>query len=159
MKVCFVRHGPAVPRGTPGIEDDARPLTTEGRKRTRDAARGIRALKLGIDGIWTSPLPRARETAEILARALRLPAPKVTDLLRPGAAPAKMLKALRGDCPALVGHEPDLGEAVAFLTGGRSDAFPMKKAGLALVELTRRGARPAGALQLFLAPGALRKLR
>ena len=91
MKVCFVRHGPAVPRGTPGIEDDARPLTPEGRTRTREAARGIRALKLGIDGIWTSPLPRARETAEILARALRLPKPEVTDLLRPGASPAGML--------------------------------------------------------------------
>ena len=95
MKVCFVRHGPAVPRGTPGIEDDARPLTSDGRKRTRDAARGIRKLKLGIDGIWTSPLPRARETAEILAKALRLPAPEVSDLLRPGATAAALARPRR----------------------------------------------------------------
>jgi phosphohistidine phosphatase len=157
MKVCFVRHGPAVPRGTPGMEDDARPLTKEGRARTREAARGIRALKLGIDEIWTSPLPRARETAEILARALGLPAPKETDALRPEAPPAGIGKALRGAkaaCPALVGHEPDLGATVAFLTGGRPDAFPMKKAGLAVLDLDRKG----GTLRLFLTPAALRSL-
>ena len=155
MKVCLVRHGPAVPRGTPGIEDDARPLTKEGRERTREAAQGIRALKLGIDAIWTSPLPRALETAEILARALRLPSPKQTDALAAGTI--RMMKFLRGvkaACPALVGHEPDLGEAVAFLTGGRPDAFPMKKAGLAVLDLARKG----GTLSLFVTPAALRAL-
>ncbi len=152
MKVCFLRHGPAAARG-PGIDDDARPLTPEGRLRTREAARGIRRLRLGIDGIWTSPLPRARETAEILARALRLPAPKVSDLLRPGVPPLRWLRLLRGTCPVLVGHEPDLGEAVALLTGGRPDAFPLKKAGLAVVEL--ESAR-RGSLRLLLPPAVLR---
>jgi phosphohistidine phosphatase len=158
VKVCVLRHGPAVPRGTPGLEDDARPLTPEGRARTREAARGIRKLKLGIDAIWTSPLPRARETAEILARELRLPAPKTAEALRPETPPARIarfLRGLRAACPALVGHEPDLGATVALLTGGRSDAFPLKKAGLALLDLPRKG---AGALQLFLTPSALRAL-
>ena len=152
MRICLVRHGPAVPRGTKGIEDDARPLTPGGRGKTRAAARGIRALDLGIDAVWTSPLPRARETAEILARELRLPAPTVTDLLKPDASMNRLSRALKGRCPALVGHEPDLGEAVAFLTGGRADAFPMKKAGLAVLDLQRRGARPSGTLALFLQP-------
>lgn len=152
MKICFVRHGPAVPSGTEGIEDDARPLTAEGRVKTREAARGLRKLKIGITEVWTSPLPRARETAEILGRELGLE-PKLTDLLKPGAPPLRLLKALKGECPALVGHEPDLGAAVAALTGGRRDAFPMKKAGVALVELTGKG---RGELRLLLPPSVLR---
>jgi phosphohistidine phosphatase len=149
VKVCFVRHGPAVPRGAKGVEDDARPLTPEGRAKTREAMRGLRKLKLGITVIWTSPLPRARETAEILGRELGL-TPKLTDALKPGAPPLRFLKTLKGGCPALVGHEPDLGEAVAALVGGRPGAFPLKKAGIALVE--------GGELRLFLAPSVLRSL-
>lgn len=156
MRLCFVRHGPAVPRGAEGFEDDARPLTPEGRVKTREAARGLRRLKLGVTGIWTSPLPRARETAEILALELGLPEPRPADWLKPEVAVSRVLRELRGlkgGCPALVGHEPGLGAAVAALTGGRPDAFPMKKAGVAVVELTGKG---AGALRLFATPAALR---
>ncbi|HEX7898792.1 MAG TPA: histidine phosphatase family protein [Planctomycetota bacterium] len=158
MRVCLVRHGPAVPTGTPGIDDDARPLTPDGRVKTRAAARGIRALKLGIDAVWTSPLPRARETAEILARELRLPQPKLLDALKPGASADRLFRKPLGECPALVGHEPDFGSIVAALTGGRPDAFPVKKAGLAVLDLHRRGARPSGTLALFLRPSTLRAL-
>ena len=160
MRLCLLRHGPAVPRKA-GAPDEGRPLTAEGRERTRLAARGIRRLDLGIDAVWTSPLPRARETAEILASECGLPEPEVTDLLRPGVAPGRMLEILRasgGECPLFVGHEPDLGATVACLTGGRTGAFPMKKAGLAVLDLSRQGARPAGALLLFVAPSALREL-
>lgn len=151
MKVCFLRHGPAAP----GADDEARRLTAEGRERTRAAARGIRRLGLGIDEVWTSPLPRARETAEILARELGLPAPRPTDLLKPGVPARRLLRVLReakGACPALVGHEPGLGAAVALLAGGRSGAFPLKKAGLAVVDLD-----PAS-VRLILTPAALRRL-
>lgn len=157
MKVCFVRHGRAVERGTEGVAEDERPLTPDGRTRTREAARGIARLKLGIDEVWTSPLPRARETAEILARALTLPSPRRTDLLRPEVPPRRLLGVLaqaKGRCPALVGHEPGLGEAVALLTGGRAEAFPLKKAGLALVELD---GPLRGRLLLHVPPSVLRR--
>ena len=41
MRLLIIRHAVAVPRGTPDMEDDARPLTPKGRKRFRDAARGL----------------------------------------------------------------------------------------------------------------------
>ena len=151
-----MRHGPAVERGAKGIADDERPLTDEGRTRTREAARGIARLEPDIDEIWTSPLPRALETAEILARALDLPAPRRTDLLGPEVPARRLLEALRlakGRCAAFVGHEPGLGEAVALLVGARKDAFPLKKAGLAVVEIT--GAL-RGALRLLAPPALLR---
>lgn len=161
MKICLIRHGPALPRGTEGVADDERPLTPEGRARTRAAARGLRKLKLGIDVLWSSPLPRARETAEIVAGELKLPAPRLTDALRPGATLpglARLLGEGKAGCPAFVGHEPDLGEIVAALTGAKAGAFPMKKAGAALLELTKGGARPRAELRLFLAPSVLRSL-
>ena len=161
MRICLLRHGPAVPRGSGGVEDDARPLTPEGRARVRAAARGMRALGLGIDVLWTSPLPRALQTAEILAKDLGLGEPRLTEHLRPEASTsgfARLLREARGDCPAFVGHEPGLGELVAFLTGARPDAFPIKKAGLAVLEITRAGAKPLAELRLLLTPRVLRAL-
>src|ERR1700678_771905 len=66
----IVRHGIAVEPGTPGIADDERPLTPKGEKRMRQIARGLRKLDLKLDRIVSSPLPRARATAEIIADAL-----------------------------------------------------------------------------------------
>lgn len=161
MRICLLRHGPALPRGSEGIEDDARPLTPEGRARVRAAARGLRKLKLGIDVLWSSPLPRALETAEIVAKELGLGEPRPTELLRPeapAAAFARLLRQTRGECPAFVGHEPNLGRIAAWLTGARADAFPMKKAGLAVLDITKGGPRPRGETRLFLAPAVLRSL-
>ena len=59
MNVCFFRHGLAVEPGTAGVADDERALTEDGRRKTRSAARGLKRLKLGVDTILTSPLPRA----------------------------------------------------------------------------------------------------
>ena len=118
----------------------------------------MRKLKLGLDALWTSPLPRARETAEIVARELGLPAPKPAEFLKPDVPTSRLLRGLRGlkgECVAVVGHEPGLGAAVAALTGGRADAFPLKKPGIAVVELTGKA---SGELRLFLPPAALRAL-
>ena len=69
MKLYIVRHAIAVPRGTPGIPDDDRALTEEGRTKMRVNALGLRALNFLPELILSSPLPRARETAEILLEA------------------------------------------------------------------------------------------
>src|SRR5262247_3681236 len=73
MNLYLMRHGIAVDSDQPGPEaDGARPLTQKGLKRTRRAARGLRRLGVSFDGILTSPLVRARQTAEIVADALGL---------------------------------------------------------------------------------------
>jgi phosphohistidine phosphatase len=162
MNVGFFRHGPAVDRGTKGVSEADRPLTPEGRKKTLQAAKGLKALDLGIDAIFTSPLPRALQTAEIVAGLLRLPAPVVLDELSPGGSARRLLGGLRNldaKTPLLVGHEPLLSTAVSLaVCGGEAGSFELKKAGLAWVEMDDASARPRGLLQLLLTGSALRKL-
>lgn len=160
MNLVLFRHGLAVERGTKGIADDDRPLTDEGRRRTREAARGVRRLGLGIDRIVTSPLPRAKETAAILAKELKLKAPR--EDARLASEPEDILALvgeLKGTCPALVGHEPTLGDALSRLVfGGGEGAFRFKKAGLALLELHGPASGRRGTLLLFAGPSILRRL-
>src|ERR1700756_2317381 len=69
MKLCFLRHGEA---DWPNWDkpDDERPLTERGRKEMKRVAKLLERLKLIPDTILTSPLPRASQTAEIVAQRL-----------------------------------------------------------------------------------------
>src|SRR5947208_3412986 len=69
-QLYVLRHGIAVPHGTPGVADDERPLTPKGRKRMRQIGRGLRCLRIELEKIIASPLPRAWETAQIVADVL-----------------------------------------------------------------------------------------
>jgi phosphohistidine phosphatase len=162
MNVCFFRHGPAVEPGTPDIADDQRPLTDEGRRKTRAAARGLRRLDLGLDAVLTSPLPRAHETAEIVAAELALPRPRSSERLSPGVTAAQLLEILKdtdANGPILVGHEPNLSAAVSlFVSATDGGDFQLKKAGLAFAKLKTLSPRPRGTLLLLLTPSVLRRL-
>ena len=162
MKVGLFRHGPAVPSGTAGMPDADRPLTPEGIKKTARAAKGLRRLDLGFDALYTSPLMRALQTAEILSEVLSLPKPKILEALIPGTASGALLKdihALKDDSPLLVGHEPSLSSAVSrAVCGSAKGSFEMKKAGLAVVELHEQSSLPEGTLCLLLTPSVLREL-
>ncbi len=157
MNVCFFRHGPAAPQGKAG--DESRRLTADGRRKTRAAARGFKELGLGLDFILTSPLVRAVETAEFLAEVLGLATPSVSELLRPGVPPARLLAVLgdyRRNSPILVGHEPTLSAAVSHLAGAAR--LELKKAGMAFARVDALAPRPRGTLLLLLTPAALRRL-
>jgi len=162
MNVVFFRHGPAVARGTEGVAEADRPLTAEGRKKTALAARGLKELDLRVDAVYTSPLPRAMQTAEIVCKALKLPLPEVLDGLSPGGSARRLLESLRemkASAPMLVGHEPLLSSAVLLaVCGGTGGSLELKKAGLAMVEMDSSSARPRGMLQLLLTGSALRAL-
>ena len=74
IRIYLVRHGIAVdPAEMGSLDDEARPLTGKGRKRFRRLARAFRDLGEPLDFIFTSPLVRAVQTAEILCGALRGP--------------------------------------------------------------------------------------
>ncbi|MCE9583163.1 MAG: histidine phosphatase family protein [Planctomycetes bacterium] len=162
MNLCFFRHGPAVESGTPGFSEESRPLTQEGRRKTRAAARGLKRLDLGLDAVLSSPLPRAHETARIVAEVLGLPRPRLSDLLlpgKPGAQLLRLLKEVHGKSPILVGHEPSLSGAVSLLVSGTgSTDLAIRKAGMAFVELKDATPHPRGTLLMLLAPAALRRL-
>jgi phosphohistidine phosphatase len=158
MIAGFFRHGIAVPHGTRGVAETERPLTPEGRKKTAQAAKGLRRLDLGFDRIYSSPLPRAIQTAEIVGEALRLGTPKILDALLPGTPARHLLDEVRGlpaKSPLLVGHEPQLSAAISTaVCGAGKGSFEMKKAGLALLELGKGRAT----LKLLLPPSVLRAI-
>ena len=75
MNLYLMRHGIALTRDDPSVAHDAeRPLTGKGVKRMRKAAKGLRELAIRFDSILTSPLSRARQTADIVASILGMEA-------------------------------------------------------------------------------------
>ena len=103
QELYLLRHGLAVPHGTPDFDDDDRPLTPDGERRVRQVGRGLKRLKLKLVRIATSPLPRALKTAEIVADCLGEPdLIEVVDDLRAGrdAASIRDWLATRAGDPA-----------------------------------------------------------
>lgn len=118
----LVRHAIAADRGAAWPDDDLRPLTARGKEKFTRSVAGLAALEVRIDEILTSPLVRARQTADLLASGLRgRPLVRTTDVMRPGCPTARAIRELarqvRGRRVALVGHEPGLGELAAALVG------------------------------------------
>ncbi len=131
MDLYFLRHGAAVANGE-------RPLSEEGARQVKRIARWIKRSELGLGTVFTSPLVRARETADIVGAELGLE-PVVTDLLDSGSTLRRVAELLAANPPdagvLLVGHEPDFGTIISQLIGGGS--IEMKKAGLARLECER----------------------
>ncbi len=161
MKLLLVRHAAAVPRGTSGVSDDERPLTPEGKTKFRAAARGLARIAHRPDVLLTSPLPRARVTAEIAAGAFTSLDLTIEPALAHGSVDAIVVALKRhpaGATVALVGHEPVLGALLARLLGATpDDGFAFKKGGAALVDLPD-GPEGAGRLIWFIEPRILRTL-
>ena len=161
MKLLLVRHAAAVPSGTPGVPDDERPLTPKGRAKFRAAATGLASITDRPDALLTSPLPRARATAEIAARAFKRIEPTIEPALAHGSVDG-IVAALGAHPPgatvAIVGHEPTLSALLARLLGAaRGEPLAFKKGGAALVDLPD-GPSGAGRLIWFLKPRLLRTL-
>ncbi len=69
MKLYVLRHAEAADDNDPRFESDAdRPLTIKGVRRTKLLAHALRQWEITFDVILSSPLVRARETAEIVMR-------------------------------------------------------------------------------------------
>ena len=132
MKLYFLRHGEA---DWPNWNkpDDERPLTERGKKEMKKIAAFLECLDLSLDHIITSPLPRAKQTAEAVAERFDLPLHE-DELLEPGFGGSELkqlLKKYPGEEIMVVGHEPDFTKTISALTGA---SLKLSKAGLALVE-------------------------
>jgi phosphohistidine phosphatase len=159
----FLRHGIAVARGTPGIPDWERPLTPEGRKRLIQEVKGMKHLPLELDLIWSSPLPRAYQTAEIVQQTLPFNGPlEIREELSPGGDWEKLLELLQARRESrilLAGHEPDFSTALERLLGCSPQGnLLMKKGALACVLLEFFEKTPEAELQFLLPPKVLRRL-
>jgi phosphohistidine phosphatase len=134
MKVIFVRHAQAEPRGQ-GLADADRRLVKEGRQQARITAKALDAIGEKVELVLTSPLARARETAAELDRTL-------VELLDKGTS---------GIC--LVGHAPTLGDYIARLIGvkaGLSETVDLTKSGAGCVEIEKPTKPLVGTLKWLL---------
>ena len=164
MELYFLRHGLAVPRGTPGFRRDAdRPLTPAGIKKLRQSVQGMKKLGLAWDRILSSPYRRAKQTAEIVTSIYKKTPLILTSALTPQAAPKTLIALLqkqKGKRLLLVGHEPFLSQCISFLLTGREKAVPivLKKGGLCLLTVDSLRAGPCAALCGIITPRPLRLL-
>lgn len=152
MKLYFFRHGHAEDAQGPDFDDFSRQLTQRGIDRTKTAAKAL--VKLGIkpSRIYSSPRLRARQTADIVAKALGSTV-TVRDEINFGFNVQHiplLVDGLGNDTDVLfIGHEPDLSILVSHLIGGGD--IVMKKGGMARVDLFEH--EPVrGALVWLLAP-------
>jgi phosphohistidine phosphatase len=157
MKLYFLRHGIAANRDEWSGDDASRPLTSEGRKCMEREAKGMEDLNVCPDRIITSPLKRAKETAQIVAERLHLEDKLIEDERLAGSFDAGRLAELLRDHKTdqtlmLVGHEPDFSETIGELIGGAS--LDLKKGGLARIDLDDASAKH-GALVWLIPPKAL----
>ena len=163
ITLYLCRHGIAEEiRGR--MKDADRKLTREGRRKFRETAEGFRELvgKKEIVKVLTSPLVRARETAEILADVLGISEVEILEALAPpGDLPTVVKEARRTGSVergvVAVGHEPVMGEWIGELCFGKRGLVKFKKGGIAAVRLAGAGAR--GELHGLWDPKTLRRVR
>ena len=159
MIVYFLRHGPAGSRAEWDGPDRLRPLTDDGRRTVARAADVLSRAGVVVNAIVTSPLTRARETAEIVAPALCIEDPRLIDDERlahgfdRGALADIIAEHPEARAVMVVGHEPEFSGTIGEVTGG---AVVMKKAGVARVDLDPVTMR--GELVWLLAPRILTNL-
>lgn len=162
MRLLIVRHAIAVPHGTPEVPEDERPLTPRGARRFRAAARGLARICKRPDILLTSPLVRARQTADIAAEAWGKAKIKEEPVLAGGSFEkiASVLdKHADKKLVAIFGHEPDVSSIVARLLGtSASERLTFKKGAAALVDVPGRMTE-GGALIWYLPPRVLRSIK
>ena len=158
MNLYLLRHAEAVPREG-SIPDSERPLTPDGVRTMKESALGMRALKMKVSLVLSSPLVRARQTAEIAAAALGVKHKiAFTNNLAPDADPEAMIAELAGKYASckdllLVGHEPYLGQLASVLLTGSADLPVLfKKGGLMALKLDSAPCKGGATLKWFLTP-------
>ena len=171
MNLLVIRHAIAEDKeafAKTGRSDDLRPLTESGRSKMRRGAQGLRAVVGRAALLASSPLVRARETAEIVAPTLGIARVEIVEALRPDRSSDEMVKWLRSrDVPndaddrtvAVVGHEPHLSGLVTWLmTASDESRLELKKGGACLLHFDGEPGKGAGTLRWLLTPSQLRDL-
>jgi phosphohistidine phosphatase len=159
MMLYLCRHAIAEENAEGG--DFHRALTAEGKVKFRRAAKGFLSLKPEVSHVLSSPLLRARQTAEILVEAIAQAKLKAElDICDAVGIPADIrkflaaLRKLKGNVVA-VGHEPTLSEWIGEICFGAAGGCEMKKGAIAAIEMTSAS---RGTLLWMMRAGQLAKL-
>ena len=158
MELYLIRHAEALELGERGITtDEERPLSEKGEKQSEAAARALQARGIALDALYTSPLRRALQTAEILNRVWGETGPKleVCDTLAPGSKLRKLSKTLlkmEAERIGLVGHMPHLGDFAAWLLGDKRMQIEIAKAGVVCFDCGEMPTKGMGVLKWMVTP-------
>jgi phosphohistidine phosphatase len=164
VNAYFLRHGEAGKRVSIPSRDFERSLTASGKNEMEKIARSMDDMGLEFDKIVASPLPRARETAEIASKFQKKSGKvELWEELRPEGNRLdffnKLAKVKHDSAVLVVGHDPYLSTAIGeIISGSLSTRIVLKKGGLARVEITSFSPKPSGELRWLLTPKQLRKL-
>jgi len=162
-QLYLIRHGVAEERGDAWPDDTKRPLSEDGMERLQRSTRGLARLDIWIDLVLTSPLVRARQTADIVASAFD-PRPSIitVESLAPGGTYASLVadleKLARKTRVALVGHEPGIGELAARLIGSRH-SFEFKKGAVCRIDVDEIPPVGPGDLRWMLTPKVMAAIK
>lgn len=162
MDLLVLRHGEAG-RSSRLPGDSKRSLTNEGKQEVTDLSYGIRSLEIKFDHIFSSPLLRAKQTAEIVAKSMKYKG-KIEELdsLKPEGSRLdfySVLSKLKQDSVVLVvGHEPYLSEMISEGISQSGCRITLKKAGLARMRILSTLPKIKGELRWLLTPKLLKKL-
>lgn len=142
MEIYILRHGEAVPKGTPGYPTDDRPLTDDGIEKLTEAAKGIKSLINSFDVVVSSPLVRALDTAKIASEAVGYSGKiHTTEYMIPESPMRNLfefLKQFNGkEKILLVGHEPHLGYLASFMIGIEESVIEFKKGGMCRIDIPK----------------------
>lgn len=141
LELYMIRHGYAGVSLEDEAMDEERPLKKKGKEQIKEVSKGLKALKTRFDVVLSSPLLRAKESAEILnAVCGKSQEVEITDLLRPGSSYNNLIKFLNAfkdfKKVAIVGHEPFLsGFASYCLSKNKSPFMSLKKGGVLMLEI------------------------
>ena len=159
MKLYLLRHGDAVEAGDPKFKEAERPLTPKGIQRTKQLAHALQLMEIAFDFVMSSPLVRARETAEIVIRGLDFGGKlELTDSLTPFGSMENLVRQLTMLRPTpenvlLVGHEPYLSGFISLLClGGPGLPLTMKKGALCRLEVEAPSCGKCATLEWLLQP-------
>ena len=164
LSLYLVRHAFASHADPAQWPDDAeRPLTEDGARRFRAAARGLRRIVPTVDVVLSSGFARAWQTAELLHDDAGWPAPEQCPELEAGRPASSAVPILQGRAErsiAVVGHEPHLSRLASLFCAGSEDALDLelKKGAVALVACAFAVEPAGGRLRWALAPKILRAL-
>jgi phosphohistidine phosphatase len=158
VDLYLIRHAHATAQGERGVTtDEDRPLSEKGEAQAVALAKSMQQRGIHLDKLCSSPLLRARQTAEILVREwqrtdLEI---EIIDSLIPEGKPRKIGKSLMklsGDKIGLVGHMPSMGLLTAWLIGDKEVNIEMAKAGVALVTCGDLPSKSLGSLRWLVTP-------
>ena len=166
MNLFLLRHAIASDPGEDGLPknlpDADRPLSAKGRQKFGRTTEALRAMELKLDAVVSSPLLRARQTAQIVTEAFELRRKLIlTDHLAPEGSPKLLIEQINDLGPRvknilLVGHEPYLSRLISLLIAGSTTAaIDLRKGGLAKLEIEELRYARCATLAALLTPKQL----